>query len=47
MGTFFLQMIAVIALIYNIIMTIGLIVWLIKGLIEDRRQYDEIETFEP
>jgi hypothetical protein len=41
MGTFFLQMIAVIALIYNAIMTIGLIVWLIKGFIEDRRQYDE------
>jgi uncharacterized protein with PQ loop repeat len=34
-------MIAVIALIYNTIVTIGLIVWLIKGIIEDRRQYDE------
>jgi hypothetical protein len=41
MGTFFLQVIALIALIYNTIMTIGLIVWLIKGFIEDRRQYDE------
>lgn len=41
MGTFFLQTIALIALIYNFIVAIGLIVWLIKGFIEDRRQYDE------
>jgi len=41
MGTFFLQTIALIALIYNFIVTIGLIVWIVKGIIEDRRQYDE------
>ena len=41
MGTFFLQTIALIALIYNFIVTISLIVWIVKGIIEDRRQYDE------
>ena len=41
MGTFFLQTITLIALIYNFIVTIGLIMWIVKGIIKDRRQYDD------
>ena len=39
MSAFILQMIALIALIYNFIVTAGLIVWIVRAIIEDRRQY--------
>lgn len=39
METFVLQMLALIALIYSAIVTAGLIVWIIRSIIEDRRQY--------
>lgn len=41
MGSFLLQTMALIALVYNGIVTIGLIVWIIRSIIKDRRQYDE------
>ena len=47
MSAFILQMIALIALIYNVTMVVGLIVWLIKGFITDWRQYHDEETVEP
>ena len=37
--TFLLQMMALIALIYNFIVVAGLIVWIVRSIIEDRRQY--------
>ena len=39
--TFLTQMMALIALIYNFIVVAGLIVWIVRSIIEDRRQYDE------
>ena len=47
MSSFILQMIALIALIYNVTMVVGLIVWLIKGFITDWRGYNDEETDEP
>ena len=41
MSVFILQMMALIALIYNFIVVAGLIVWIVRSIIEDRRQYYE------
>ena len=39
--TFLLQMMALIALIYNFIVAAGLIVWIVRSIIRNRRQYYE------
>ena len=39
--TFLLQMMALIALIYNFIVALGLIVWIVRAIIKRRQYYDE------
>lgn len=39
--TFLLQMVALIALIYNFIVVAGLIVWIVRSVLSDWRQYHE------
>ena len=39
--TFLMQMMALIALIYNFIVVAGLIVWIVRAIIKRRQYYDE------
>ena len=39
--TFLMQMMALIALIYNFIVVAGLIVWIVRAISKHRRQYYE------